>query len=625
MTGIGGPRPICPGPVPESCPPPAVAAHRWDRMLAAALVLATVAVYLPVRHADFVALDDSVYVCDNFQVCQGLSWEGVRWALTTFEAANWQPLTWLSLMLDVSLYGLNPGAFHTTNLFLHLANSVLLLVLFQRTTGRLWPAAAVAALFALHPLHVESVAWISERKDVLSTFFGLLAMLAYHRYTLAPALGRYLVVTIFFLFALAAKPMLVTLPMVLLLIDYWPLGRLGAAPSVGKSVRLVVEKVPLLALTAASCIVTYQAQLASGAVKNFERFPLDLRLANALVSYLSYLGKIFWPSGLSAFYPLPVRIAAGKATAAGLVLVVISLAALQGSRRHPYAAVGWLWFLGTLVPVIGLVQVGGQAMADRYTYFSAIGIFVLIAYGAEARCRRPKARTFLAALSLLALVGLSLVTARQVHFWQGSLSLYQRMIDTTQGRSATAYNVLGTALDRQGRYAEAEQAFGKALALRPDFLVAHFNLANLMAAQDRVAEAQRHYEQALAIDPNDALTHNNMARMLLKNGQINPALSHFRRAVALSSNAPDLESNLGAALLAAGNVNEALIHLQHAAKASPHILFQRNLGVGLMAAGRWREAEGCFLKVLSVNPRHAQTVQDLERVRRALAAGLNPS
>jgi hypothetical protein len=370
---------------------------RQDIVICMALAAAVAAAYAPLWDAGFAGLDDHLYVSGNPHVQQGLTREGVAWALGSTKASNWHPLTWLSLMLDCQLFGAGAGSHHLVNVGFHVANSVLLFLVLRRMTGRRWPSALVVALFALHPLHVESVAWVAERKDVLSTLFWILTMGAYVRYARRPGVLRYLPVFAFLLLGLMAKPMLVTLPFVLLLLDYWPLGRLaraeagatGLAPSGevaggrrAKVWRLVLEKVPLLVLAAASCVVTFAVQRHGEAVMPLERLALPARMANAAVSCVAYLGKMVWPQGLTVLYPYPADRPAWEVAAAAAFLLAVTAAAAALVRRRPYLAVGWFWYLGTLVPVIGLVQVGEQPMADRYTYVPLIGTFIMVAWAA---------------------------------------------------------------------------------------------------------------------------------------------------------------------------------------------------------------------------------------------------
>jgi hypothetical protein len=361
--------------------------QRLYLLLCAVLALAAIIVYWPAGKYDFINLDDYAYVAENQNIQSGLSWQSIRWAFTTGYVSNWHPLTWLSLMLDCQLFGVRSGPMHVVNVLFHIANTILLFVVMARMTKAVWQSVFIAGLFALHPLYVESVAWITERKDVLSTLFWLLTMLAYVRYVERPSAGRYIAVLILFASGLLAKPMLVTLPFVLLLLDYWPLGRFS---SPGFSVKTaLLEKVPPLILSIISSVVTFIAQQHGGAVIASNRLPFDERVLNAVVSYLDYLGKMFWPAGLAVFYPYSAKaISVFSVVMSGAVLILITIFCIYHARRYKYILVGWLWYLGTLVPVIGIVQVGAQAMADRYTYVPLIGIFIIIAFGGAELFRK---------------------------------------------------------------------------------------------------------------------------------------------------------------------------------------------------------------------------------------------
>jgi tetratricopeptide (TPR) repeat protein len=414
-----------------------------------ALAAVTIAAYWPVLYCDFVALDDSAYVVENHHVRRGLTLDGVRWAFSTGHQANWHPLTWISHMLDCELFGLDAGLFHLTNLLLHAANAVLLLLVLRAMTGRVWPSAFVAAAFALHPLHVESVAWIAERKDVLSTLFWMLTMAAYVGYARRGGVGRYLLVVVVFALGLTAKPMLVTLPFVLLLLDYWPLGRLTAevegrrqkaqsgpssvvcppsSPAEGRLPfsSLVAEKLPLFVLAAASCVVTYLVQQAGEAVVALERMPPGLRLSNALVSYVAYIVKMAWPVGLAVLYPLPRQIPLWQPILAFTVLAIATVAFILQARRRRYLAVGWLWYLGTLVPVIGLVQVGTQALADRYSYIPLTGLFIIAAFSAADLCRFRRSLRPVAAAAAVLLLGTMFAGTRKT---EEAISHLRRVIE----------------------------------------------------------------------------------------------------------------------------------------------------------------------------------------------------
>jgi tetratricopeptide (TPR) repeat protein len=554
-----------------------------------ALFAAAVTAFGPACGNGFVNFDDPLYVTENRHVLRGLSGDGLAWALTSTEAANWHPLTWLSLELDASIsrmLGGRPfegpaGWFHLTSVLLHAANAVLLFAVLARITGQVWPAALAAALFALHPLRAESVAWVSERKDVLSTFFGLLALAAYLRYARRQALVRYLLVVLPFALGLAAKPMLVTLPGVLLLLDYWPLGRLrlggGAAPghagAAPVSRRLVLaEKVPLLALSAASCVVTLLAQQHGGAVEPLDKFPPGVRLANALVAYVRYLGMLFWPADLAAYYPHPGdALPTWQVAGAACLLVGLTAVALWQAGRRPYLAVGWLWYLGTLLPVVGLVQVGDQALADRYTYMPLIGPSIGLAWGAaEVAARWPGLRPALAAAAAAALLACVGATWRQVAVWHDSRSLWQHALDTTADNTKARNNLGLAILEEKGDPREAERHLRQAIRLSPDAWQPYANLGAALDRQKRLKEAIACYRRALELNPGHMVAWNNLAIDLGEQGKLDEAVARLSEAVRLFPNSATTCHNLARALLHRGErLDEALGYCRRALRLDP--------------------------------------------------------
>lgn len=546
--------------------------------IALALAVATLAVYAPVVRHGFVDYDDAEYVFRNPRVRAGLSAEGIAWAFTSVEAANWHPLTWLSHMLDCQMFGLRPAGHHATNLVLHTLNVVLLFLTLARLTGGLWPSAAVAALFALHPLNVESVAWVAERKNLLSTLFWILAVAAHGWYARRPGPARYVAVVTATALALMSKPMAVTLPFALLLLDFWPLGRMRR----GTIGRLVVEKLPLLALAALTSAITFEAHLTGGSVVAVDAIPPGARAANAIVSYAAYVGKIVWPARLGVFYPhressLPM--AQVVATCAALVLV--TAAALRAARRAPYLAVGWLWYLGTLLPVIGIVQVGTQAMADRYAYVPAIGLFVALSWGAAALApRRPLSRA-LAVAAAAALVALAVRTSQQVRVWRDSLSL-----------------------------------FASTIAAVPDSWVAHYNLGNALMASGRTAEAEAQFSETVRLQPRFARGHNNLGDALDALGRHEPAVAAYREAIRVNPDLAEAHNNLGTSLAALGRLEEAEATLREALKRQPEFVEAWfNLGVTLRRLGRLGESGEALSRAVLLRP-------DLDRARfqRAITA-----
>jgi len=492
------------------------------------LTFATGAAYWQVRGHEFVSLDDRAYISENQHVLNGLTPEGIKWAFTTNTMGNWHPLTWLSLMLDCQLSDSKAKACHTTNLILHIANTLLLFVVLKRMTGSVWPSAFVSAFFALHPLHVESVAWASERKDVLSTFFWMLTMWAYIKYAERPSFAKYIPIVVFFILGLMAKPMLVTLPFVLLLLDYWPLGRLQLGQTTNRNtsasretglqgifktaVRLVVEKVPLFALSAASCVITYLAQQSVGSVGRIR--PL-IRMANAALAYSRYIWLTFWPAKLAAFYPYPRGVPMTVRIASAIFLLLVSIIVILMLRRRPYLAVGWVWYLVTLIPVIGLVQIGGQAMADRYTYIPLIGPFIMIVWGGLDLIKGVRYRQIIlwtAGISVV--VTLGICTWFQAGYWQNNITLYEHALAVTKNNHL-AHNNLGSVLVEQGRSNEAIEHYKQALNIMPVYQDPIVNLGEVLIRKGQINEAIQHYRNFLEHNPQDYLIQKKLGDALL--------------------------------------------------------------------------------------------------------------
>jgi len=628
------------------------------------LALSTLALYWPVTRHEFVNYDDTDYVTQNTYVQAGLSGQGLAWVWRSEVARNWHPVTMLSHMLDCQFFGMKAGRHHLTSLLFHVANALLLFLLLKNMTGAVWRSGLVAALFALHPLHVESVAWVAERKDVLSTFFLLLTLLVYAGYAegrrqnaecrmqtpasrithhaprTSPHAPRYYVLALFFFaLGLMSKPMLVTLPFVLLLLDYWPLGRfrLKTQDSRLKTLfPLVCEKLPFFALSAASCVVTFLVQQKGGAVLDVSNFPLAARIANALMSYVRYLGKMVWPEHLAALY---LRKAPWPAWAAGLAaafLLAVSVAAIRLARRRPYLAVGWFWYLGTLVPVIGLVQVGMQSLADRYTYIPLIGIFIVLAWGGWDLAGRGRMPAFVpATAAALALVTCMALTRAQLPYWQNSELLFQRMISANEGNYMAHYNLgnlysrqdklaeavrqyeaalraepnyaeaqnnLGTVLLRQGRFDDAIAHHSAAARIKPEYLY-YFNLANALADAGRTGEAIAQYQQALRLNPNSSAAHHNLGLVWQAQGKNAEAMAEFRAALRLQ---PDYESavhNLANRLAEAGQLDEAIAHYLAAIQLDPHHAESYNgLGICYAMQGKLPEAERQFRESVRLKP-----------------------
>ncbi|HOC56311.1 MAG TPA: tetratricopeptide repeat protein [Verrucomicrobiota bacterium] len=596
------------------------------------LAVATLAVFLPVAWQGFVNYDDSDYVTENAHVQSGLKWANVVWAFTTGHASNWHPLTWLSHMVDCQLFGLEGGWHHMVSVGLHIANSLLLLLLLRRMTGALWRSALVAALFALHPLHVESVAWASERKDVLSTLFFLLTVRAYVEYAesrrqltergISRRVSAYYLLALgCFALGLMSKPMLVTLPFVLLLLDYWPLMRLGSlksgarnggrpSPPLACLLSLLLEKVPFLLLAAASSAVTYVVQHQGGAVST--SLTLGERIANALVSYARYFGKMLWPKDLSILYPHPGHWPMWQVIGSAVLLLAVFAGVVLAARRRPYLAVGWLWFCGTLVPVIGLVQVGIQSMADRYTYVPLIGLFIMLAWGVDALVpARPWRGKALALGAGLALAACALLTARQVRFWRDSEALFGHAVQVTRD-NYLAYNNLGFYLSGRGRTAEAMEHYRMALKIKPSYEDALNNLGHALAGQRRFGEAIPLYEAALRVRPKHAEVHNNLGNALSEVGRVDEAIQHYLIVLEQKPDHADAHNNLGIALAMKGKLDEAISHFHEAIRCKPgYASAHSNLGNALAVQRKLDEAIKEYQIALRLKPEDAQAHNNL--------------
>jgi tetratricopeptide (TPR) repeat protein len=527
--------------------------------VAAGLVVLTALVYWPVVHHPFVNFDDAQYVSQNAQVLPGLTSDGVRWAFGAGYAGNWHPLTWISHMLDVEWFGLDAGRHHAMNLAWHIANTLLLFVLCRRLTGTVWQSAAVAALFAVHPLHVESVAWVAERKDVLSGFFWILTLIAYVSYVRDRRAWRYLVVLTCFALGLMAKPMVVTLPFVLLLLDFWPLRRMLAGSKDPASIsKLLVEKVPFFALSLASSVVTFMVQRQAGAVKELASLPFAVRMENAVVAYEKYVHLTFLPGDLAPLYPYRADIPFIFVAAAVTTFVMISGFAIRLVRTRPYLLTGWLIFLGTLVPVIGLVQIGSQPMADRYTYLPSIGLFIAGVWGlSDLAARWRRGRVVLAVSASLAIVAYAAVARVQVGYWQSSVTLWRHTIDVTRD-NYRAHSNLGQALYTEHRLDEAIGEYQAALAIKPDFVEARNYLGVAFADRGEHERASSEYRAALAVLPSFTPAHNNLGLALAAQGRFDAAAAEFTEATRLDPRFSAAWTNLGVALARTGRFEEAV-------------------------------------------------------------------
>ena len=639
-----------------------------DILICVCLALVTTAVYWPVHHFEFTRFDDDLYLTDNPQLRWGLTFRGLRWALTT-PLDQWMPVTWVARLLEYQVFGLNPGPHHLVNVLFHIANALLLFGVLKRMTRAPWRSACVAALFALHPLHVESVAWATGLKDVLSMCLSLLAIWAYARYverlnvehstpytareqasnvkrrtnpalssprpspiTHRPLVRRslgeggsshmyYALTLLLFALALLSKPMVVTLPFVLLLLDYWPLGRTRwaeAAPTQASgaasgqrvkvpSRQLLKEKLPFFALTAAVCMVTYWAQRGFGVVMSLEKQPPGMRIANALLAYADYLVKTFWPTRLAFFYPLHSSLPVAAVIGAAVGLVVVTAGVIWRARRAPWLATGWFWYLGTLVPVIGLVQVGKQSMADRYTYVPLVGLFIMLCWSVPRRALER--RTWQATVCVAAAAVLLACAAQsrvQAGYWKNSESLFYHALDVTRDNWLAYYN-LGVDLRRMGQVREAVGYFEQAVRIRPDFAEAHNNLGVALTQLDRPAEAIGHYEEALRLRPGLVEAQNNLGAALELTGKRQEAIRHYEEALRLKPDFAEAHYSLGLALKQTGRVPQAIEHYEQALRIKPDIPEVHNhLGVALEHEGKLPEAVAHYEQALRLKPGYAE-------------------
>ena len=568
----------------------------WIYLLLAAAVLLA---YGQVIHFDFVTYDDPDYVTANPHVQAGLTLRGIAWAFGSGFAGNWFPLTWLSHMLDCSLFGLDSGWHHITNVCIHLLSTLLWFTLLKRLTGAHWHSALVAFLFALHPLHVESVAWVAERKDVLSGLFWVLTLWAYTAYTGRPGPLRYGLALLLFCLGLMAKPMLVTLPVVLILLDYWPLRR-GTK---------ILEKAPFFAASLAVSVVTFLVHRVVGATASVALIPPVERIENALVSYVAYFLQTLWPADLAVFYPYPLGSLAGPASIAGIALAAVTLLAIRERLRRPYLSVGWLWYLITLAPVIGLIQVGAQARADRYTYIPMVGLAIALVWGsAEALQRWPRVQVALAAALCVACVT---ITWRQVRYWRDSIALYQHAIEATSGNYVAHYN-LAVVLETRGELSEAAAQLRETVRVRPRFALAHSALGQLLAKQDQPEQALSELQTAVHLRPDLAEAQIGLGTVLAKLGRTGEAAAAFSEGIRQQPDNADAHYNLGIALAQAGKLPDAEREFRVTVNLRPTDVEARfNLGVALDSLGRTGEAIAELSEAVRIKPEFPEARQAL--------------
>ena len=592
--------------------------RRPDVLIAIVLGTVTLGIYSQVVSHHYIGFDDDLYVTANPVVQAGLTLKGIAWAFTTFTAAYWHPLTWLSIMIDSQIFGLNAGAQLFVNALIHCANVWLLFIFLRRVSGARWPSALVAALFALHPLHVESVAWVAERKDVLSTFFGLLSLLAYARYAAQPSAAKYLLVALWLLLGLMAKPMLVTWPFVFLLLDYWPLGRyrLSEARSRGLVIRrLIIEKIPFLMLVALSSVITWIAASHGGTVAGLTARPVSWRLANAIVSYARYLFLTFWPIDLAVLYPSPRHaVPAGQWLPALLLLAAITIVAIQQARARPYLLVGWLFFLGTLVPVIGFIRVGMQAMADRYMYVPSIGLFIGLAFLVADLAKSWRLGPIpLAAAAATVIATLAFLSARQITFWRNSETLFRHALAVTSDNAVMQYN-LGCVYQLEEKYAEAAPHLREAVRIWPDYVSALVNLGFVLRKLGNSPEAISFYERALALDQPSVQARWQLGETLEEVGKPDEALPQFEEAIKLAPRDTLLRIGYGVRLARRGKMSEATDQFLEAVLRDPdNALAHNNLGLAFLMTGQAQRALEEFTVAYRLKPNLPNIQENLRR------------
>ena len=606
-------------------PKPAVlfaSAEKRNPIVCLLLAVVTLALYNPVNRHPFVNYDDDRYVTENPHVRQGLNADTIAWSLTSTEQANWHPLTWMSHALDVSLFRLNPAGHHLTSVLLHVINACLLSLLLMWATKRMGPSVFVAALFALHPINVESVGWVAERKNVLCTFFFFLALWAYGWYAQKPGWKRYLAVFGSFAAGLASKPMVITLPFVLLLLDYWPLERVDkTGENKTPWSRLVLEKLPLFALSVASALITMHAQQSGGAVRSNTEFSFDVRIANAICAYVMYIRKLIWPSHLAPLYPHP----GGSLPAWWVLLAAVSLAIITAAiwkfRRRRYLLVGWFFFLGTLVPVIGLVQVGEAAMADRYAYIPLIGIFVMIAFGVSDIAEQSSWRFLPVIPAAAALIVLSFVTYRQIGYWQSNEELWSHTLAVTNNNFVAEDN-LGGALILEGREEEAHAHFEAAARINPKDPMSHSNLGTYYETHNQMREAVKEYEAAVAMTSDTGLlaqTYANLGTAYRGLGDDERAHASYKQALQYNPNQFNAWLGLGLLAQKQGRLPEAITNLSRSVELQPSARGYLALGNALQKSGRTLEALTDYEQATRIAPSLAEAQQAADSIRQRLS------
>ncbi len=625
------------------------------------IIVLTCIAYSPVLNNDFINFDDDVYVTDNFHIDDGVTLKNIQWAFTAVYAKNWHPLTWLSHMLDIQFFGMNPFGHHLTNLIFHFLNAFLLFIILKKMSGAYWKSLIVMGLFALHPMHVESVAWVSERKDVLSTFFWMLAIWIYTYYIKKPGIKQYLSVCVCFTLSLLAKPMAVTFPFVLLLIDHWPLGRcrITSARMQDSEVLqyplhiLIFEKLPFFMISAASCGITFYAQNKGGALGSFDLYPLGTRLGNAVVSYTHYIIKMIYPINFAILYPHPGMPDLHFLLISSFFIIFLVGISILTLKRFPWLFTGCFWYLGILFPVIGVVQVGAQGMADRYTYTPMIGIYILVVWSIAPLFYKMKLSqktiSFVSVfLILILIIPLCIQTFRQNQYWKDSTSLFQHAINITNN-NYIAHNNLANAMMQKGKIKEAVFHYSEALRIKPDYPLALGNIGLALSKLGRRNEALDFYFKALAIEPENeniftnignlfselgniekaihyykkaifynsetVKAHMNMGNLLMNSGKLDEAMFHYRRVLDINLDHTEMAHNqIGNLLIKIGDVDSAILNYLQALKIKPEYKdAHNNIGVAFARSGNLDKAEYHFKKALEIAPGDSETQKNLSK------------
>jgi len=603
------------------------ATMRYDSIICFVLISLTFTVYWQVYNYNFLNFDD-VYITENPSIRSGFTANNVMQVFTSAQAGYWLPATCISHMLDFYFYGDNPGGHHLTNALFHLMNVLLLFFTFRRMTGAIWQSGFIAALFAIHPLHVESVAWVVERKDVLSAFFWLLTLRTYIFYTDCPRVHRYLLTLLFFILGLMSKPILVTLPFVLLLLDYWPLQRLMFRTTLLSDLKarfncifdpkgtshypqlfiaevklgsILLEKVPFFILSIIFSVITVIAQRSAGAINSLDVLPLQARLDNALVSYVAYLGKMVWPSHLGVLYPHPIMLPWWQVGGALILLSAISLLALRLIRKQPYVCIGWFWYIGVLLPVSGIMQSGVQAMADRFTYIPLIGVYILIAWGVPELLKRWRYKNIATPIAATFVLSVLVATSWfQVQRWRDSITLFDHTLKITSG-NYLVHNHLGAALRDRGRVDEAIVNFNKAIQINPMYAVAYNNLGAILAEQGQTDEAIRYYHKSLQINPTFTSAHYNLALALTRKGQSELVIKQYTEVLRINPNNAKAHNNLGAILAGQGKMAKAALHFGEALRIDPeYAQAHHNMALLLYRKGEKKQAESYLQRSIQI-------------------------